>query len=202
MSSDAAAAGEGNSSDDATVTREPVVLVVMGVSGSGKSTVAALVAGRLGWPFEEGDTLHPHANIEKMTAGHPLTDEDRAPWLEKVAEWAEEQLDAGRSGLITCSCLKRAYRDVINRRGSGVIFVYLSGSRETIAERLATRHGHFMPPSLLASQFADLEEPTSDEPAIRIDVGPTPVSIAQQIVDQLHLAGGLTERERIVDHNR
>jgi len=171
------------------MTAKPVVLVVMGVSGCGKSTVAALLAGRLAWPFEEGDALHPQANIEKMTAGHPLTDEDRAPWLQKVAAWVEEQLDAGQSGLITCSALKRAYRDVINRRGSGIVFVYLSGTRETIAARLTARHGHYMPASLLDSQFAALEEPTPDEPEITIDVGPAPGVIAQHIVEQLNLTG-------------
>ncbi|WP_327058121.1 gluconokinase [Glaciihabitans sp. GrIS 2.15] len=171
------------------MTAKPVVLVVMGVSGCGKSTVAALLAGRLAWPFEEGDALHPQANIEKMTAGHPLTDEDRAPWLQKVAAWVEEQLDAGQSGLITCSALKRAYRDVINRRGSGIVFVYLSGTRETIAARLTARHGHYMPASLLESQFAALEEPTPDEPEITIDVGPAPGVIAQHIVEQLNLTG-------------
>ncbi|MEO7018003.1 MAG: gluconokinase [Leifsonia sp.] len=176
-------------SDDIPRAAAPVVLVVMGVSGCGKSTVAALLAGRLGWPFEEGDALHPLANVEKMAAGHPLTDADRAPWLQKVAGWVDEQLDAGQSGLITCSALKRSYRDVINRRGSGVVFVYLYGARETIAARLATRQGHYMPPSLLESQFADLEEPGADEPAIRIDVGPPPSVIAQQIVDQLNLPG-------------
>jgi len=174
---------------DAITVVRPVVLVVMGVSGCGKSTVAALLAGRLGWPFEEGDALHPLANVEKMTAGHALTDDDRAPWLQKVASWVEEQLDAGRSGLITCSALKRAYRDVINRRGSGVVFVYLSGSRETISARMAARHGHYMPTSLLESQFADLEEPAADEPAIRIDVGPPPSVIAQHIMEQLNLTG-------------
>ena len=171
------------------MTAKPVVLVVMGVTGCGKSTVAALLAGRLAWPFEEGDALHPQANIEKMTAGHPLTDEDRAPWLQKVAAWVEEQLDAGQSGLITCSALKRAYRDVINRRGSGIVFVYLSGTRETIAARLTARHGHYMPASLLESQFAALEEPTPDEPEITIDVGPAPGVIAQHIVEQLNLTG-------------
>ena len=175
--------------DGTMMTAKPVVLVMMGVSGCGKSTVAALLAGRLAWPFEEGDALHPQANIEKMTAGHPLTDEDRAPWLQKVAAWVEEQLDAGQSGLITCSALKRAYRDVINRRGSGIVFVYLSGTRETIAARLTARHGHYMPASLLESQFAALEEPTPDEPEITIDVGPAPGVIAQHIVEQLNLTG-------------
>ena len=168
-----------------TPIAKPVVLVFMGVSGCGKTTVAAILAGRLGWPFEEGDAMHPQSNIEKMAAGHPLTDEDRAPWLEKVARWVEERLAAGENGLITCSALKRSYRDVINRRGSGVVFVYLAGSKETIAARLAVRHGHFMPSSLLDSQFADLEEPTSDEPAIRVDIGPPPDVIAQGILEKL-----------------
>ncbi|MBC7392600.1 MAG: gluconokinase [Variovorax sp.] len=166
---------------------QPVVLVVMGVSGCGKTTVAALLAGRLGWPFEEGDALHPPANIEKMKAGHPLDDNDRAPWLEKVADWVGERLDAGGSGLITCSALKRSYRDTIDRRGSGVVFVYLHGSYETIAARLAARHGHFMPTKLLDSQFADLQEPGADEPAIRVDVGPAPSEIADTVIKMLGL---------------
>jgi gluconokinase len=171
-----------------TPIAKPVVLVFMGVSGCGKTTVAAILAGRLGWPFEEGDAMHPQSNVDKMAAGHPLTDDDRAPWLEKVARWVEERLDAGENGLITCSALKRSYRDVINRRGSGVVFVFLAGSKETIAARLAVRHGHFMPSSLLDSQFADLEEPTSDEPAIRVDVGPPPDVIAQCMLEKLGLS--------------
>ncbi|WP_255771211.1 gluconokinase [Pseudarthrobacter sulfonivorans] len=165
----------------------PVVLVVMGVSGSGKSTVGALLAGRLGWAFEEGDALHPQANIDKMAAGHPLTDEDRYPWLERVAGWVDRVLDHGENGVITCSALKRSYRKIINRRRSGVVFVFLSGSETTIGARLAERHGHFMPASLLASQFADLEELSQDEPGIRVDVGPNPGVIAQRIMDQLGL---------------
>jgi gluconokinase len=166
---------------------KPVVLVVMGVSGSGKSTVGALLAGRLGWAFEEGDALHPRANIEKMAAGHPLTDEDRLPWLEKVAEWVGRRLDRGENGVITCSALKRSYRTIINRRRTGVVFIFLSGSPETIGGRLTERHGHFMPPSLLSSQFADLEEPSRDEPGICVDVGRDPGAIAQGIMDQLGL---------------
>ena len=171
----------------------PVVLVVMGVSGCGKSTVAALLAGQLGWPFEEGDLLHPQANIDKMASDQPLNDEDRWPWLEKVAEWVEERLDAGQDGLITCSALKRSYRDVISRRGSGVMFVYMDGSSKTIAARLAARHGHFMPADLLDSQFAALEEPTADEPAIRVDIGQAPAVIARHIMDTL----GLEQRNRM-----
>lgn len=166
---------------------EPVVLVMMGVSGCGKSTVAALLAGQLGWALEEGDLLHPQANIDKMAAGEPLNDEDRAPWLEKVAEWIEQRLDSGLNGLITCSALKRSYRDVINRRGSGVLFVYLAGTQATIASRLAARQGHFMPTSLLESQFETLEEPGPDEPAVRVDIGPAPSVIAGNLLETLNL---------------
>lgn len=166
---------------------QPVVLVLMGVSGCGKSTVAGLLVDRLGWPFEEGDDLHPQANKDKMSSGHPLTDDDRWPWLEKVAEWVEGQLDAGENGLITCSSLKRSYRDVINRRGSGIVFVYLAGSRETISARLVARRGHYMPSSLLDSQFGDLEEPAPDEPEMRVDVGPPARVIAQHVIEALGL---------------
>jgi len=159
----------------------------MGVSGCGKTTVAAILSRRLHWPFEEGDALHAPSNIEKMKAGHALTDDDRRPWLAKIAGWVEERLDARENGLITCSALKRTYRDVINRRRSGLVFVYLAGSRETIAARLAARQGHFMPSRLLDSQFADLEEPAPDEPAIRVDVGPAPEVIAEQIMERLRL---------------
>lgn len=178
----------GPADTDSPPRATPVVLVVMGVSGCGKSTVAALLAGRLGWAFEEGDLLHPQSNIDKMAAGHPLDDSDRKPWLEKVAEWVERQLDAGENGIITCSALKRSYREVINRRGSEIIFVYLAGSRELIAARLVSRHGHFMPPALLDSQFAALEAPTPDEPTIRVDVGPAPAVIARHILEMLALS--------------
>lgn len=167
----------------------------MGVSGSGKSTVAGLLSGRLGWPFVEGDTLHPQANIDKMAAGHPLTDEDRWPWLEKVAEVAEGWLDSGSSGIITSSALKRSYRELIDRRGRGIEFVYLGGDERTIADRLALRLGHFMPPGLLASQFADLEEPAPEEPAIRVNIGEAPAAIADEIIDRLKLAGGKQGRK-------
>jgi gluconokinase len=180
--------GKEPDSSISTPIAKPVVLVFTGVSGCGKTTVAAILAGRLGWRFEEGDAMHPRSNIEKMEAGHPLTDKDRAPWLEKVAEWVDECLDAGENGLITCSALKRSYRDVINRRGTGLVFVFLAGSKETIAARLAVRHGHFMPSTLLDSQFADLEEPTSDEPEIRVDIGPAPGVIAQGILEELGLS--------------
>jgi gluconokinase/shikimate kinase len=170
-----------------------MVIVLMGVSGSGKTTVASVLHQRLGWPFEEGDALHPEVNIRKMAAGHPLTDEDRAPWLARVADWVDARIEAGEDGLITCSALKRAYRDVINRRGRGVTFVFLRGSEEQIAERLAARHGHFMPADLLQSQLADLEPPRPDEPAITVDIGPAPDAIAQEIIDRLDLARASTQ---------
>jgi gluconokinase len=166
----------------------PVVLVFMGVSGSGKTTVAGLLAGRLCWPFAEGDALHPQSNIEKMKAGQPLTDADRRLWLAAVAKWVHERLDAGQNGLITCSALKRSYRDAINQRGSGVLFVFLAGSKALIAPRLAARQSHFMPPSLLDSQFADLEEPEADESHIQVDIGPPPAVIVQGILRELGLS--------------
>jgi len=169
---------------------EPTVLVLMGVSGSGKSPVAAALASRLGWPLEEGDALHPLANIERMAAGYPLTDADRRPWLSKVAEWIAQRLDSGENGLITCSAVKRSYRDLINRRGRRLVFVFLAGSKDTIAARLEARHDHFMRASLLDSQFADLEEPAADEPAIRVDIGPPAAEMAEQIMECL----GLSER--------
>ncbi|MEO5689642.1 MAG: gluconokinase [Burkholderiaceae bacterium] len=165
----------------------PVVLVLMGVSGCGKTTVAQLLAERLHWAFEEGDALHPPANVAKMAAGHPLDDADRAPWLAKVADWVDARIDAGECGVITCSSLKRSYRALINRRGASVEFVYLHGSRELIASRLATRHGHFMPTTLLDSQFATLEEPAADEPALRVEIGEPPQAIAADIVAALGL---------------
>ena len=164
-----------------------MVIVVMGVEGSGKTTIGSVLARRLGWPFEEGDALHPPANVARMRAGQPLTDADRLPWLEAVTAWAEARLDAGENGIITCSALKRAYRDIIDRRGRGVVFVFLRGSRDLIAARLGERHGHFMPASLLDSQLADLEPPAADEPAISVDIGGPPEAIADEIVARLGL---------------
>ncbi|WP_269046315.1 gluconokinase [Paenarthrobacter sp. Z7-10] len=163
----------------------PRVLVLMGVSGCGKTTVAALLSDQLGWDFEEGDSLHPQANVDKMAAGHPLNDEDRWPWLDKVAEWINGRLDAHQNGIVTCSALKRSYRAKLAR--PGVIFVYLNGDQETIAARLARRQGHFMPAALLASQFADLEEPGPDEAALWVSVGPPPGEIVRTITEDLSL---------------
>jgi carbohydrate kinase (thermoresistant glucokinase family) len=148
----------------------PPVLLVMGVSGSGKTTVGKALAEALGWPFEEGDDLHPPANVAKMKAGVPLTDEDRAPWLAAVARWIDDQALRGEPGVITCSALKRAYRDRLRADRPHLWLVFLEGSRRVIAERLAQRHGHFMPASLLDSQLAALEPPGEDEPVIDVDI--------------------------------
>jgi gluconokinase len=140
---------------------EPVIVVVMGVSGSGKTTVAALLAAGLGWQYQEGDDLHPAANVTKMRGGTPLTDADRLPWLEKIAAVIDGWREQGLSGVVTCSALKRAYRDITVGSRPQVRLAYLRGSYELIQSRLAARHEHYMPTALLDSQFATLEEPTA-----------------------------------------
>jgi carbohydrate kinase (thermoresistant glucokinase family) len=172
-------------SDAAHRPAQQPVLVIMGVSGSGKSTVAALLAARLGWDLAEGDELHPPANVAKMAAGHPLDDQDRAPWLERVADWIIERTSAGRPGIITCSALKRRYRDVL--RGEHVVFVHLTGDPAQIGKRIAARHGHYMPASLLASQIADLEPPGPDERALDVDLAATPGEEVAEIIARLGL---------------
>jgi carbohydrate kinase (thermoresistant glucokinase family) len=166
------------------VTR-PVIVVVMGVSGSGKSTVAALLAAALGCQFQEGDNLHPPENVAKMRSGTPLTDADRMPWLRKIAEEIDGWRARGECGVLTCSALKRYYRDIIIGDRRDVVLVYLKGSRELLHQRMAARHGHFMPVTLLDSQFATLEEPTPDEHPIIEDVEGKPADIAHEIVCQL-----------------
>jgi ribose 5-phosphate isomerase A len=160
----------------------PPVLVVMGVSGAGKSTIAQTLAARLGWAFEEGDVLHPEANVAKMHAGIPLTDEDRKPWLERVAAWIDGQRARNQPGIITCSALKRSYRNVVIGDRAEVRLVYLRGSRDLIMERVAGRTGHFMPASLLQSQIDTLEEPAADEDPLIVDVGPPVGEIADEII--------------------
>jgi carbohydrate kinase (thermoresistant glucokinase family) len=157
----------------------------MGVSGGGKSTVAGLLAGKLGWDLAEGDDMHPAANIAKMAAGHPLEDADRWPWLARVAEWIRARTAVGRPGIVTCSALKRSYRDKL--RGPSVVFVYLAGSRVLIARRLAARHGHFMPAALLDSQFAALEPPEPDEHAITVDITDSAPNEAGYVIRTLNL---------------
>lgn len=163
----------------------PCVLVVMGVSGSGKTVVAEKLAERLHWPFQEGDALHPPANVAKMHAGTPLTDEDRWPWLDTIAAWIDARLAAGENGIVTCSSLKRAYRDRIIGARPGVRLVYLYGSRDLLAARIGARRGHFMPASLLDSQLATLEPPTPDEHPIALDVAATPDQLADEVIKAL-----------------
>lgn len=165
------------------------VLVVMGVSGSGKSTVARLLAERLDWPLLEGDEMHPPANIAKMAAGYRLTDADRGPWLARIRAWIDGQIARGEPAVVTCSALKRAYRDVL--RDPRVVFVHLTGTPELLRARLVARRDHFMPAGLLDSQLADLEPPGPDEQAISLDVGAAdPPALAEQILAALALASG------------
>lgn len=152
------------------------VIVVMGVSGSGKTTVGTALANALGVEYAEADTFHPQANIDKMTAGTPLTDADRAPWLEAIAALIRAHQDTG--GVVTSSALKRRYRDVL-RTGGNVWFAHLHGDREILAERMQTRKGHFMPVSLLDSQLADLEPLEPDEPGAIFDIRDTPGEITE-----------------------
>jgi len=161
-----------------------LVVVVMGVSGSGKTTVGRRLAGRLGVPYAEADEFHPPANIEKMSAGRPLTDEDRWPWLGAVADWVTERA-AQRGGVVGCSALKRSYRDLLRSAADRVWFLHLDGSRALIADRITGRSGHFMPPALLDSQFADLEPLDPDEPGLILDVAAAPEEIVETAVRAL-----------------
>lgn len=158
------------------------LIVVMGVSGSGKSTVGAALAQRLGVPFEDGDDLHPAANIAKMSAGHPLDDRDRGPWLAAIGAWLAAHHDTG--GVVSSSALKRRYRDTLREHVPGLAFLHLHGSPDVIAARQATRPGHFMPASLLASQFGTLEPLALDEPGLVIDVAQPVDVIVQEYVDR------------------
>ena len=172
-------------------TKTVCALIVMGVSGSGKTTVAELLAKQLGWPFMEGDRLHPPANVEKMRQGIPLTDADRAPWLDRIGEELKSWAAAGKSGVMTCSALKRAYRDRIRAARPDVRFVYLKGSEALIGSRVKARHHEYMPPSLLRSQFDTLEEPTPDERGVvTVDAGGSPDEEVAAIIAALGLSGG------------
>ena len=159
------------------------VYVVMGVSGSGKSTVGELIARKLGAHYAEGDSFHPPENVEKMRGGHPLNDDDRAPWLEAMAAAIRAWNARGETVVLSCSALKRRYRDVL-RTGGKVQFIHFAGDKDLIAGRLTGRKGHYMPPSLLDSQFAALEPPGEDE-AITIGIDGTPEEIAARALDAL-----------------
>jgi carbohydrate kinase (thermoresistant glucokinase family) len=161
------------------------VAVMMGVSGSGKTTIAQRVAEREGWRLVEGDDFHPPENVAKMKSGTPLTDEDRWPWLRAIAVEIDAIRARGESAVVTSSALKRAYRAILVGDRIDVVLVYLQGSKELIARRMAARKGHFMPPALLDSQFATLEEPGDDEHPVVVSIEPTPDEIVDDVVRKL-----------------
>ena len=165
----------------------PCALVVMGVSGSGKSTIADRLAERLGWRYEDGDSFHPASNVAKMRAGHPLTDEDRWPWLQAIADEIDRVCKAGERAVIACSALKHAYRDILVHGRKDVRIVFLSGTQALIAERLARRKGHFMPPGLLDSQFKTLEPPEKSEHPVTVSIDASIETIVEDIMRQLKL---------------
>jgi len=157
----------------------------MGVSGSGKSTIAARLAERLKWAYEDGDRFHPPNNVAKMRADQPLTDEDRWPWLQAIADEIDRVCRSGGYAVIACSALKRAYRDVLVHGRSDVRIVFLSGTQALIADRLARRKGHFMPPGLLDSQFKTLEPPAGDENPVIVSIDASVENIVEDVVSQL-----------------
>ncbi|MFE0704633.1 gluconokinase [Streptomyces sp. NPDC058872] len=161
----------------------PPVVVVMGVAGTGKTTVGPLVAKALALPYAEGDDFHPAANVAKMSAGVPLDDADRGPWLDAIGEWAQRR--AGLGGVVSSSALKRIYRDRLRAAAPGVVFLHLTGDRKVIEERMAARKGHFMPAALLDSQFAVLQDLQDDEAGVAVDVTGTPEEISARAVAAL-----------------
>jgi gluconokinase len=165
-----------------------MIVMVAGVAGSGKSTIGSLLARELGWEFEDGDDLHPAANIAKMKAGHPLTDEDRRPWLDAVAAWIDLRAAEGRSGVIACSALKRSYRDHLLNTRPELRMIFLEViSRDTLAARLKGRHGHFFRPEMLDSQLAAVEPPIPAERVIVVDDDNPPAEVVQEIIERLGL---------------
>lgn len=173
-------------------TPRPLVIVVMGVSGSGKTTVGELLGARLGWPYADADVFHPAANVEKMRAGVPLDDTDRAPWLGRIAAWIEDRLAAGEPGVVSCSALRRRYRDELVVRPDRVRLVYLHGDHALIKARMEARSGHFFGAGMLESQFRTLEPPEPDENALWVSVDNTPDDAVQAIVTGLGLAATAT----------
>lgn len=172
-------------SDD--IGEKPCALVVMGVSGSGKSTIGGKLAERLGWSFEDGDKFHPASNVAKMSAGHPLTDEDRWPWLRAIADEIDKVCGDGQHAVIACSALKRTYRDILVHGRDDVRIVYLKGTQELIAHRLTQRKGHFMPPGLLTSQFKTLEPPDAGENPVTVSIDASVDTIVDNAIRQLGL---------------
>ncbi len=166
----------------------PHVVVVMGVAGTGKTTIGPLLAERLGVPYAEGDDFHPPANIAKMSAGTPLDDSDRWPWLDSIGRWAHGR--AGLGGVVSSSALKRSYRDRLRAAAPGAVFLHLTGDRELIEERMRERRGHFMPTALLDSQYATLEPLQEDEAGVSVDVSGTPEDITDRAVAALRRLDG------------
>ncbi|WP_166140770.1 gluconokinase [Nocardioides ochotonae] len=157
-------------------------IVVMGVSGVGKTTIAKGISTLTGWTFAEGDAFHPDANVAKMHEGRPLTDEDRWPWLRAIGEWMSAEIAEGRSAVVTCSALRRAYRDLLREGRPELEFCHLAAQENLIGDRLSHRDGHFMPPSLLPSQFATLEPLEDDEPGVTVSVeGAVPDVLARAV---------------------
>lgn len=168
----------------------PALVVVMGVSGSGKTTLGEGIAERLHWRFQEGDELHPRANIDKMSRGEPLTDEDRWPWLDAIGEWLDERARAGESAVVTCSALRRPYRDRLRSGRAGVRFCHVDVSEELLRERLEHRQGHYMPASLLPSQLATLEPLADDEPGAVVSADGDPDEVLAEALESLGLSEG------------
>ena len=167
------------------MANKPCAIVVMGVAGSGKTTIGEKLAERLGWTYEDADKFHPKANVEKMSAGHPLTDEDRWPWLQAIADEIDRVCKQQGQLVIGCSALKRAYRDVLVHGRDDVRIVYLDGTRELIARRLKARKGHFMPPALLDSQFSTLQPPGPDEHPVTVSIDAPVETIVDDIMHKL-----------------
>ena len=159
-----------------------MIVIVAGVSGSGKTTVGALLAGRMGWRFADADDFHPAANVEKMRAGIPLTDADRWPWLRAIAAWMDERIGHGEDAVLACSVLKRSYRDLLLDGRPAARMVFLAPDREVLARRLAARHGHFFPEQLLNSQFDALEPPAPDERVLTVVPTDTPAATVDLII--------------------
>jgi gluconokinase len=168
----------------------PVLVVVMGVSGSGKTTLGEGIAERLHWRFQEGDELHSRANVEKMSRGEPLTDEDRWPWLDAIGNWLDERARAGENAVLTCSALRRRYRDRLRSGRPGVRFCHVDVSEELLRDRLEHRRGHYMPASLLPSQLATLEPLADDEPGVVVSAEGDPDEVLAEALVALGLSEG------------
>jgi gluconokinase len=174
----------------------PCALVVMGVAGSGKSTIAERLAERINWIYEDGDKFHPASNVAKMSAGHPLTDEDRWPWLRAIADEIDRVCKSGRHVVMACSALKRSYRDILVHGRDDVRIVFLNGTQQLIASRLAARKGHFMPPGLLDSQFRTLEPPDENEKPVSVSIDASVGAIVDDILHQLGFGPDRPRRHR------